>query len=65
MNTPVVIPREQALVNARAALDRARAQNAADYAAGRMPAERRAVYERLLARRARREALAGKQQDDV
>jgi hypothetical protein len=53
---PVVVPRDEALRRARAVLDRARAEDAADYAAGRMSPERRAVYERLLARRAEREA---------
>lgn len=58
MNAPVVIPREQALANARQALDAARAEDAADYRAGRMSPERRAIYERLLAEQARRDAAA-------
>lgn len=58
MSAPVVIPREQALANARRALDAARAENAADYRSGRMSPERRAIYERLLAVQAQRDAAA-------
>lgn len=40
--------RAECLARARAALEVARAQNAADYAAGLLSPERRAIYERLL-----------------
>jgi hypothetical protein len=42
-----VIPREQALANARAVLDRARARRDADRAAGRLPLEIEAICRRL------------------
>jgi hypothetical protein len=44
-----VIPREQAYAAARALLDRARVELAADYASGRLTGPRLAAYERLLA----------------
>lgn len=46
-----VRPRAECLRLARRALDAARAEDAADYRAGRMAPERRAAYERLLAAR--------------
>lgn len=58
MSAPAVVARDEALRRARAVLDAARAEDAADYRAGRMSAERRALYERLLARQARRDAAA-------
>ncbi|MFF0894704.1 hypothetical protein [Streptomyces sp. NPDC003278] len=42
-----VIPREQALTNARAALDRARARRDADRAAGRLPLDVERTLRRL------------------
>lgn len=56
MSAPLFVPREQALAEARAALDMARARRDADYAAGRLTGRRLEVYERLLAERAAREA---------
>jgi phosphoribosylcarboxyaminoimidazole (NCAIR) mutase len=50
--------REECLRRARAALEVARAQNAADYAAGLMSPERRAVYERLLRMQQSRQTAA-------
>jgi hypothetical protein len=44
-----VITREQAYAAARAVLDRARVELAADYAAGRLTGPRLVAYERLLA----------------
>lgn len=58
----VVVPREVALQRARAVLDAARAETAADYAAGRLTGRRLEVYERLLARRAAREAAEAERQ---
>ena len=43
----VVIPREQALADARRALDRARAERDRDRAAGRLPAELELACRRL------------------
>jgi len=46
MNTPAVT-RAQAITNARAALDRARARRDTDRAAGRLPAETELILRRL------------------
>lgn len=43
----VVIPREQAIANARRALDRARAERDRDRAAGRLPLELELACRRL------------------
>lgn len=51
MSAPVVVPRERALAEARAALDAARARRDAEYAAGRLTGRRLAAYTRLLAER--------------
>jgi hypothetical protein len=45
-----LISYEQACANARRVLDQARADNARDYAEGRMEPERAAAYEQLLNR---------------
>lgn len=58
MNSPVFVPREQAIANARRALDAARARRDADYVAGQLTGRRLEVYEQLLAERAAREATA-------
>jgi hypothetical protein len=47
MTPAAVIPREQALANARAALDRARARRDADRAAGRLPLDVELACRRL------------------
>lgn len=52
MSAPaVVVPKEQALSEARRALDAARARRDADYLAGRLTGRRLEVFERLLAER--------------
>ncbi|GAB1329868.1 hypothetical protein [Streptomyces sennicomposti] len=47
MTEPHTIPRAQAIANARAVLDRARARRDADRAAGRLPAEVELILRRL------------------
>jgi len=47
MNATAVIPREQALANARRALDRARAERDRARAAGRLPADLELACRRL------------------